>query len=163
MATHSSSLAWRIPWTEKPGGLQSTGSQIVRRDCRFLSRVRLSNPVDCSPPGFSVHGILQARILEWVAISSSTVSFRPKDQTQVSCLAGGFFATMQPRKLYIILNHWNIKVCNNYVVQIVCWTLWKKEVLKFHYDCGLFNFCLCKFQTYVIRSIQAYNCIFLMI
>ena len=30
MATHSSTLAWRIPWTEKPGGLQSTGSQIVR-------------------------------------------------------------------------------------------------------------------------------------
>ena len=32
MATHSSVLAWRIPWTEEPGGLQSTGSQGVRRD-----------------------------------------------------------------------------------------------------------------------------------
>ena len=32
MATHSSSLAWRIPWTEEPGGLQSTGSQRVRHD-----------------------------------------------------------------------------------------------------------------------------------
>jgi len=33
MATHSSILAWRIPWTEEPGGLQSTGSQRVRQDC----------------------------------------------------------------------------------------------------------------------------------
>ena len=32
MATHSSTLAWRIPWTEEPGGLQSTGSQRVRHD-----------------------------------------------------------------------------------------------------------------------------------
>ena len=36
-----------------------------------LSHVRVCNPMDCSPPGSSVHGILQARILEWVAISSS--------------------------------------------------------------------------------------------
>ena len=47
----------------------------------------LWNPMDCSPPGSSVHGILQARILEWVAISSSRGSSWPKDQTQVSwCL-----------------------------------------------------------------------------
>ena len=41
--------------------------------------------MDCSPPGSSVHGILQARILEWVAISSSRGSSRPRDQTCVSC------------------------------------------------------------------------------
>ena len=35
MATHSSILAWRIPWTEEPGGLQSTGSQRVGRDYHF--------------------------------------------------------------------------------------------------------------------------------
>ena len=45
----------------------------------------LWNPVDCSPPGSSVHGILQARILEWVAISSLRGSSRPRDQT---CNAG---------------------------------------------------------------------------
>ena len=38
MATHSSILAWRIPWTEEPGGLQSTGSQRVRHDWRDLAR-----------------------------------------------------------------------------------------------------------------------------
>ena len=37
IATHSSILAWRMPWTEKPGGLQSMGSQIVRHDLRHLS------------------------------------------------------------------------------------------------------------------------------
>ena len=49
------------------------------------------DPTDCSPPGSSVHGILQARTLEWVAISFSRGSSRPRDRTQVSCIAGGFF------------------------------------------------------------------------
>ena len=43
----------------------------------------LSNPVDCSPPGSSVHEILQARILEWVAISFSRGSSWPRDRTQI--------------------------------------------------------------------------------
>ena len=44
----------------------------------------LSHPMDCSPPGSSVHGILQAGILEWVAVSFSRRSSRPRDQTRVS-------------------------------------------------------------------------------
>ena len=44
----------------------------------------LWDPLDCSPPGFSAHEILQARILEWVAISFSRGSSQPRDQTQVS-------------------------------------------------------------------------------
>ena len=51
----------------------------------------LCNPPDCSPPGFSVHRILQARILEWVAISFSRGSSQPRDRTQVSCIAGRRF------------------------------------------------------------------------
>ena len=50
------------------------------------------NPTDCSLPGFSVHGILQARILEWVAISFSRGSSQPGNQTQVSFTAGRFLA-----------------------------------------------------------------------
>ena len=46
----------------------------------------LCNPMDCSRPGSSVHGILQTRILEWVAISSSRGSSRPRYQTHISCL-----------------------------------------------------------------------------
>ena len=52
-----------------------------------------------SPPGFSVHGILQARILKWVAISFSRVSSRPRDQIQVSCITGRFFTVWATRKV----------------------------------------------------------------
>ena len=51
----------------------------------------LCDPMDCSLPGFSVHGILQARILEWVTISFSRGSSRPRDQTRVSCIGGRRF------------------------------------------------------------------------
>ena len=112
MATHSSTLARRIPWTQEPGGLPSTGSHRVGHDWNELSAVvvwqihsyysiscgqdtspsvsscvnqmgacmdvqliqscpTLCDPVNCSPPGSSVHGILQARILEQVAMPSS--------------------------------------------------------------------------------------------
>ena len=53
----------------------------------------LCNPVDCSPPDSSVHRILQARILEWVAISFSRGSSQPRDRSQISCVAGGFFTS----------------------------------------------------------------------
>ena len=49
------------------------------------------DPMDCSPPGSSVHGILQAKILEWVAIPFSRGSSQPKDQAHVSYIADGFF------------------------------------------------------------------------
>ena len=52
--------------------------------------------MDCSPPDSSVHGILQERILEWVAISSSRGSSQPRDQSQVSCIAGRFFTAVLP-------------------------------------------------------------------
>ena len=48
------------------------------------SCLTLCDPMDCSPPGFSVHGILQERILEWVAIPFTRGSFRPRDRTQDS-------------------------------------------------------------------------------
>ena len=51
----------------------------------------LCDPMDCSPPGSSVHGILQARILEWIAIPFSRGSFQLRDHIQVSHIAGGFF------------------------------------------------------------------------
>ena len=51
----------------------------------------LCDPMDCNPPESSVHGILRARILEWVAIPFFRGSSWPRDQTQVSCIAGKFF------------------------------------------------------------------------
>ena len=58
----------------------------------------LCHPMDCSSPGSSVRGIFQARILDRVAISFSRGSSRPRDQTHVSSLAGGFFTPQLPGK-----------------------------------------------------------------
>ena len=60
----------------------------------------LCNPKDCSLPSSSVHAVLQARILEWVAISFSSGSSQLRDWTQVSCIAGIFF-TNQRETLYM--------------------------------------------------------------
>ena len=54
--------------------------------------------MDCSPPGSPIHGILQARIMEWVAISFSRGSSRPRDWTQVSCITGGCFTILATRE-----------------------------------------------------------------
>ena len=51
----------------------------------------LRHPIDCSLPGFSVHGIFQARVLEWVVISFSRGSSRPRDRTRVSCIVDRCF------------------------------------------------------------------------
>ena len=59
---------------------------LVAQSCLILC-----DPVDCSLPGSSVHGILQARILEWVAIPFSRGSSWSRDQTWVSCFASRFF------------------------------------------------------------------------
>ena len=70
------------------------------RLCECVSLSVLSDsviPEDCSLPGSSVHGILQARILEWVAISFSRGSSQPRDWTLVSCIAGEFFAVWARR------------------------------------------------------------------
>ena len=78
-------------------------------------------PIDCSPSGSSVHGILQARILEQVVISFSRGSSQPRNQTQVSCIAGRFFTIWAIRealqkgiframKLYCVILHWGMHV-----------------------------------------------------
>ena len=57
-------------------------------------------PIDCSPPGSSVRGILQARILEWVAISFSRESSWPRGQTRVSCPVGRLCTHSVPAELW---------------------------------------------------------------
>ena len=61
---------------------------LVAESCQTLC-----DPIDCSLPGSSVLGILQARTLEWVAMPSSRGSSRPRDRTASLALAGGFFTT----------------------------------------------------------------------
>ena len=109
MATHSSIPAWilefRIVRTEELGGTwgreeSDKTEQLIHSTHTPLSVVlvtqscpTLCDPMDCSPPGSSVHGILQARILEWAAISFSRGSSQPRDWTQVSHITGRFFTS----------------------------------------------------------------------
>ena len=121
----------------RDGGSQSAGAATAALSTLFLSgqvlseRVSVSHStcptlcvhVDCSPPGSSVHGILQAGILEWVASSFSGESSPPRDQTRVSCIAGGFFvlgATREAlgtvwggswgREVWVVLGGWGHRV-----------------------------------------------------
>ena len=80
--SHACVLAAKHP------GKCSSGLKVVLVTQSCLT---LWDPTDCSPPDSSVHRLLQARTLEWVAIPFSRESFRPRDRTQVSCMAGGFF------------------------------------------------------------------------
>ena len=70
----------------------------------------------CNPMDYTVHGILQARILEWVAFPFSSESFQPRDQAQVSCIAGGFFTSWATRKathiplIYLTYYYLNLKI-----------------------------------------------------
>ena len=83
----------------------------------------LCDPVDCSLPAFSVHGILQARILEWVAIPFPRGSSRSRDWTWVSCIAGRFFTTWATQgnrwSLFQFCKSW-YKLFINYMGILTC-------------------------------------------
>ena len=66
---------------------------IAKKKKKKLSEVKATQSclTLCEPMDYTVHGILQARILEWVAVPFSRGSSQPRDQTQVSHIAGGFF------------------------------------------------------------------------
>ena len=81
----------------------------------------LCNPMDCSLPGSSVPGILQAGILGWVAISFSRRSSQPRDRTWVSCIAGRRFtiwATREVSTLHLRVGHY-CKFCG-----LSCRVIW---------------------------------------
>ena len=88
----------RVPWVDArapPVGINVRKPQrprdpkvkvLVTQSC-----LTLCDPVDCSRPGSPVHGILQVRILEWVAIPFPRRFSQPRDRTRISCTGGGFF------------------------------------------------------------------------
>ena len=67
-------------------------------ECILKVKVAKSCPTLCDPTDYTVHGILQARILEWVAFPFSRGSSQPRDQTQVSHIAGGFLTSWATRE-----------------------------------------------------------------
>ena len=92
-------VRWAPPWLLSlsgpllGAGLLPRGQSEVAQSC-----LTLCDPMDYSPPGSSVHGISQARILEWVAISFSRGSSQSRDQTRVSHIAGRRFTIWATRE-----------------------------------------------------------------
>ena len=87
----------------------------------------LCNTMHCSPPGSSVHGSLQVRILEWVAVPSSRGSFWPRDWTCVSqspALVGGFFTPSATWEALIHVRHTQLIISNLSVLALV--PQWRK-------------------------------------
>ena len=78
----STNKFWRGYGEKKPFCTVEQVSKLRRFSCIWLC-----DPIDCSPPGSSVHGTLQTRILEWVVMPSSMGSSQHRDQTQVSCIS----------------------------------------------------------------------------
>ena len=89
----------------------------------------LCDPMDCSPPGSSFHRIFQAKILEWVAISSSRGSSPRRDRTRVSCLADVFFTTESPGKPVIYLH-----IC---IISVSLYLCVYYDIFKLHHFCLL--------------------------
>ena len=94
---------WRWGWSEEKGGIVAEvegrvlGLALSMR-AQSVSHSWLCNPLDSSPPGSSVYGVFQARILEWVATPSSRGSSWPREWTLVSCF--GFFTMVPPGKSF---------------------------------------------------------------
>ena len=89
-------LGWRMWWGRQWGELKATDFPHMHAKLLLQSCPTLCDSMDCSPPGSSVHGILQARVLEWVAISSYRGSSPPRDRICISCgscITGRFFIT----------------------------------------------------------------------
>ena len=86
--------------------------------CALVAQLYLTlcDPMSSSPPGSSVHGILQARILKWAANPFSRESSIPRDQTQVFCIAGRFFTVRATKEAqlssYQWFNNWITKFLN---------------------------------------------------
>ena len=76
--------------------------RVGSRCCCLVAKscLTLSSPIDCSPPSSSVHGISQARMLEWVAISFSRRSSWPREQIHVSCIGGWIIFSTEPLGKY---------------------------------------------------------------
>ena len=91
---HWSNLVWILLLFPLRGHL----TFYLQIEWKVKMKVAQSCPTLCNPMDYTVHGILQARILEWVAFVFSRGSSQPRDQTQVSHIAGGFFTSWAIRE-----------------------------------------------------------------
>ena len=98
------------------------------------------NPMDCSPPGSSVHRISQATILEWVAISFSRGSSNPRIKPASPTLAGGFFTTEPPGKPQTLKASWTKKV-------------WKPQSYSKHFPSHFLSLWPCNMACRILVSL----------
>ena len=90
------------------------------------SCLTLCDPMDCSPPGSSLHGILQARVLEWIAVSFSRGSSQPRDRTRVSLITGRRFNLWATREAQWLPNVGLLGNWTSLPLQCVLLALWKR-------------------------------------
>ena len=93
----------------------------------------ICDPMDCNLPGSSAHGIFQAGILVWVAISFSRASSRPRDRTYVSCIAGEFFTAEPPEMpiyFYVIYYIYVSYLCVYVFMSVYVRVFYMKVMLK---------------------------------
>ena len=99
------------------------GRQHVSCHAKSLeSCLTLRDTMDCSPPGSSIHGLLQERMLECLPVPSFSGSSWPKDQTQVSWgsyIAGIFFTTKPPGKTILLSK--NVSISSNFMTVVLKW------------------------------------------
>ena len=107
------------PW-DSPGKNTGVGCHFLLQGMRVKNESKVSqlcpilrDPMDCSLPGSSVHGIFQARVLEWVAISFSRGSSQPRDRTWVSCIV---------RQILYHGATWEIIIYNNCPINVAWFT-----------------------------------------
>ena len=121
------SLFWKVvelKMPERKGALNNEVNRIAKkkRKVKSLNRVQLCDPMDCSLPGSSVHGIFQARVLEWVAISFSKGSSQPRARTMVSRIVDRRFTIWATREAYkqLVYNFSYSTLCIfNYILGVV--------------------------------------------
>ena len=118
----------------------------------------LCNTVDCSPPGSSAHGILQARILEWVAISSSRGSSQPRGWTWVSCIAGRFFTVWATREFHLVFFCFAVtQGCQIILPPSNCFCIFIKNYLTIHlWGCFWTLFYSIVYMYYISEYILVY-------
>ena len=134
--------AWYLKISKEGTRLINYGTPMLWVLFSYEVKVAQSCPTLCNPMDYTVRGILQARILEWVAFPFSRGLSQPRDQIQVTCIAGGFFTSWATReaqfsyekKLKIISSTYLLAKNN---VEKTMWNilLFKEGMKKYEYMC----------------------------
>ena len=130
---------------ETPSSRLTSEGQLLLKVSEFAqSCPTLCDPVDCSPPGSSIHGIIQARILEWVAIFFSRGFSWPRDRTKVSCITGRCFNLWATYKFStFVINIWGSPPKKTLI--------WSFSWPLIHMSWGLWRLFLWEMQTHSYR------------